>query len=178
MTNNIRSYKNIYPTIANKVYIDPQACVIGQVILGDDASIWPMAVVRGDVSTINIGERTNIQDGAILHVTHDGPYSNGEGPLTIGDDVTVGHQAMLHACTIGNRCLIGMSAIVMDNVVIENEVLLAAGSIVPPNKRLEARSLYRGNPAKRVRDLTQDEIEMLAYSAQHYVKMKNEYLEQ
>ena len=152
--------------------------MIGKVTLGDDASIWPMAVVRGDVSTINIGERTNIQDGAILHVTHDGPYSNGEGPLTIGDDVTVGHQAMLHACTIGNRCLIGMSAIVMDNVVIENEVLLAAGSIVPPNKRLEARSLYRGNPAKRVRDLTQDEIEMLAYSAQHYVKMKNEYLEQ
>ena len=178
MINNIRAYKSIYPTIGNKAYIDPQACVIGKVTLGDDASIWPMAVVRGDVSTINIGERTNIQDGAILHVTHDGPYSNGEGPLTIGDDVTVGHQAMLHACTIGDRCLIGMSAIVMDNVVIENEVLLAAGSIVPPNKKLEARSLYRGNPAKRVRDLTQDEIEMLAYSAQHYVKMKNEYLEQ
>ncbi|NNC98123.1 MAG: gamma carbonic anhydrase family protein, partial [Gammaproteobacteria bacterium] len=141
-------------------------------------SIWPMAVVRGDVSTISIGAGSNIQDAAVLHVTHDGPYSDGEGPLSIGAEVTVGHQAMLHACTIGDRCLIGMSAIIMDGAVLENEILIAAGSVVPPNKKLESRSLYRGNPVKRIRDLKQDEIEMLAYSARHYVKLKNSYLEE
>lgn len=174
--NNIRSFKNIHPVIGDKVYIDSQACVIGKVNLGDDVSVWPMTVIRGDVSSISIGSRSNIQDGAVLHVTHGGPYSNGEGPLLIGEEVTVGHKAMLHACTIGDRCLIGMSSIVMDGAILENEILIAAGSTVPPNKHLEARSLYRGNPVQRIRDLSKEEIEMLAYSAKHYVKLKNEYL--
>jgi len=173
---NIRSYKNNHPSIGNQVYIDPQACVIGKVTLADDVSIWPMTVIRGDVESITIGAETNIQDGSVLHVTHDGPYSNGSKGLLIGEQVTVGHKALLHACTIGNRCLIGMGAIVMDNVVLEDDVLLAAGSVVPPNKKLQSRSLYKGNPAKRIRDLRSEEIDMLAYSASHYVKLKNEYL--
>jgi len=176
MPDNIRSFKKTFPVIGKAVFIDTQACVIGRVTLGDDVSIWPMSVLRGDVSTITIGARTNIQDGSVLHVTHNGPYTDGERPLIIGEEVTVGHKAMLHACSIGDRCLIGMGAIVMDEAILENEIIIAAGSVVPPNKHLEAQSLYRGNPVKRIRDLRKDEIEMLAYSAQHYVKLKNEYL--
>jgi len=152
--------------------------VIGNVTLGEDASVWPMAVVRGDVHTITIGARTNVQDGAILHVTHDGRFSVGGAPLVIGDDVTIGHKAMLHGCTIGNRCLIGMSAIVMDGAVLEDEVLLAAGALVPPNKHLESGYLYGGSPAKRIRPLTESEKENLLYGAEHYVKMKNNYKEE
>ncbi len=174
---NIRPFKNSNPSIGKNVYIDIQACVIGKVTIGDDSSVWPMTVIRGDVESISIGHSSNIQDGSVLHVTHDGPYSNGSRNLVIGNEVTVGHKALLHACTIGNRCLIGMGAIVMDNVVIEDEVLLGAGSLVPPNKILQTRSLYRGNPVERIRDLTQDEIEMLSYSARHYIKVKNDYLQ-
>ena len=174
--NNIRPFKNINPTLGKKVYIDPQACVIGKVTIGEDSSVWPMAVIRGDVESISIGHSTNIQDGSVLHVTHDGPYSNGSRNLIIGNQVTIGHKVLLHACTIGSRCLIGMGSIIMDNVVIEDEVLLAAGSLVPPNKTLESRCLYKGNPAEKIRKLKQDEIEMLEYSAKHYVKVKNEYL--
>lgn len=174
--NNIRAFKNSTPTLGKNIYIDPQACVIGKVTIGDDSSVWPMSVIRGDVESIRIGHSTNVQDGSILHVTHDGPYSNGSRGLVIGDEVTIGHKVLLHACTIGNRCLIGMGSIVMDNVVIQDEVLLAAGSLVPPNKTLESRCLYKGNPVKKIRNLTQDEIEMLEYSAKHYVQVKNEYL--
>ena len=174
--NNIRPFKNINPTIGKNVYIDPQACVIGKVTIGEDSSVWPMAVIRGDVESISIGHSTNIQDGSVLHVTHDGPYSNGSRNLIIGNLVTIGHKVLLHACTIGSRCLIGMGSIIMDNVVIEDEVLLAAGSLVPPNKILESGCLYKGNPAEKIRKLKQDEIEMLEYSAKHYVKVKNEYL--
>ncbi len=159
-----------------RVYVDPMAVVIGQVTLGDDVSLWPGTVVRGDVNEIHIGQRSNIQDGSVLHVTHDGPYSPGGLPLLIGDDVTVGHQVTLHACEIGNRCLIGMTSCIMDGAVLEDDVLLAAGSLVAPGYRLSAGSLYRGRPAKRVRDLEQDEFEMLRYSAAHYVRLKNRYL--
>lgn len=174
--NNIRPFKNIKPNLGNNIYIDPQACVIGKVTIGEDSSVWPMSVIRGDVESISIGHSTNVQDGSVLHVTHDGPYSDGSCGLVIGDQVTIGHKVLLHACTVGNRCLIGMGSIVMDNVVIQDEVLLAAGSLVPPNKVLESRSLYKGNPAKKIRNLTQDELEMLEYSAMHYVRVKNEYL--
>jgi carbonic anhydrase/acetyltransferase-like protein (isoleucine patch superfamily) len=152
------------------------ATVIGQVTLGDDVSLWPGVVVRGDVNEIRVGDRSNIQDGSVLHVTHDGPYSPGGLPLTVGDDVTVGHQATLHACQIGDRCLIGMSSCVMDGAILEADILLAAGSLVAPGYRLSAGSLYRGRPAKRVRELNDDEFEMLRYSAAHYVRLKNRYL--
>ena len=178
MNKSIRTYQGISPTLGKDVYIDPQACVIGKVTLADDTSVWPMAVVRGDVNTIEIGARTNVQDGAILHVTHDGPFSEGGAALVIGEDVTIGHQAMLHGCTIGNRVLIGMSAMVMDKAVIEDDVLLAAGAVVPPRKVLESGFLYRGSPAKKIRELTQAEKDNLHYGAQHYVKIKNTYIQE
>lgn len=158
-----------------RVYVDECALVIGRVTLGDDASIWPFAVVRGDVNRIEVGARTNIQDGCVLHVVHDGPAVPGGLPLIIGDDVTVGHKAMLHAARIGHRCLIGMAAVVLDGAVIEDDVMLAAGSLVPPGKRLESRGLYIGNPVKRMRELTDAELERLLYSAHHYVKIKDSY---
>ncbi len=173
---NLRKYLDFEPTLGADVYVDPMALVIGQVVLADDVSIWPMSVVRGDVNTIEIGARTNIQDGCILHVTHDGPYSTGGLPLVIGEDVTVGHRVTLHACTVGDRCLVGMSATVMDGAVVENDVLLGAGSLVPPGKRLAAGSLYRGSPVQFVRALTDRELAMLRYSAGHYLRLKNRYL--
>lgn len=157
-------------------WIADTATVIGDVTLGADCSVWSSAVVRGDVHSISIGARTNIQDGAVCHVTHDGPYSPGGMPLIIGDDVTVGHNATLHGCIIGHRVLVGMGAIVMDKVVIEDEVMLAAGTLVPPGKRLMSGWLYKGNPAVAVRELTTDELAMLHYSAEHYVRLKNRYL--
>lgn len=172
----VRAFGATVPALGERVWIDPAAVVIGRVEIGDDASLWPMAVARGDVNFIRIGARTNIQDGSVLHVTHDGPYSPGGMPLVIGADVTVGHRVMLHACTIGEHCLLGMSATILDGAVLEDEVLLAAGSLVPPGKRLTARSLYRGSPARRVRVLTDEELAMLRYSAAHYVRLKDRYL--
>ncbi len=172
----LQTYRNIAPTLGARVYIHPAAVVIGKVTIGDDSSVWPTAVVRGDVSSIEIGARTSIQDGSVLHVTHDGPYAPGGRALYIGSDVTVGHRVTLHACTIGNACLIGMGSILLDNVVTEDFVMIGAGSLVPPNKVLTRHGLYVGSPARRVRDLTQKEIEFLTYSAGHYVKVKDEYL--
>ena len=173
---NVRLFGDELPRLGVRVWIDPAAVVIGRVEIGDDASLWPMVVARGDVNTISIGARSNVQDGSVLHVTHDGPYSPGGLPLVIGEDVTIGHRAMLHACTIGDRCLVGMSATVLDGAVLEDEVFLAAGTLVPPGKRLQGRSLYRGSPAQRVRSLTAEELAMLRYSAEHYVRLKDRYL--
>jgi len=172
----ISSYRNSHPTLGPRAYVDPSAVVIGRVTHGEDSSVWPTAVIRGDVHDIVIGARTSIQDGCVLHVTHDGPFSPGGRGLVIGSDVTVGHRAVLHACTIGNSCLVGMGALLLDDVVAEDLVMIGAGSLVPPGKRLESRSLYVGSPARRVRPLNQREIDFLAYSAAHYVKMKNDYL--
>nr|WP_298725082.1 gamma carbonic anhydrase family protein [uncultured Steroidobacter sp.] len=172
----IETYQGVAPNLGARVYIHPAAVVIGKVTIGHDSSVWPTAVVRGDVHSIHIGARTSIQDGSVLHVTHDGPYAPGGRGLVIGSDVTVGHRVTLHACTIGNACLIGMGAILLDNVVTEDFVMIGAGSLVPPGKQLKTGGLYVGSPAKRVRDLTQKEIEFLTYSAAHYVKVKDEYL--
>ncbi len=173
---NVRPYEGVVPELGARVYVDPAALVVGRVSMGDDASIWPMSVARGDVNFIRIGARTNIQDACVLHVTHDGPYSPGGLPLVIGDEVTVGHRATLHACTVGDRCLIGMSSTVLDGAVLEDDVFLAAGSLVPPGRRLAAAGLYRGRPAVRVRDLEARDLEMLRYSAAHYVRLKDRYL--
>lgn len=174
----IRPYQSTQPALGKRVYIDPQATVIGAVELGDDVSIWPGAVLRGDVNEIHIGKRSNIQDGAIGHVTHDGPYTPGGVPLILGEDITVGHGAILHACTIGNRCLVGMGALILDGAVLEDDVMLAAGSLVSPGKRLERGWLYRGRPAEPVRRLDEQELEMLRYSSAHYVRLKDRYLEE
>lgn len=171
----VRSFRESTPTLGARVYIDPSAVVIGRVSIGDDSSIWPTAVVRGDVHSIEIGARTSIQDGSVLHVTHDGPYAPGGRALIVGSDVTVGHRVTLHACTIGNTCLIGMGSIILDNVVTEDFVMIGAGSIVTPGKRLERGGLYVGSPARRVRELKQREIDFLTYSAAHYVKLKDGY---
>jgi carbonic anhydrase/acetyltransferase-like protein (isoleucine patch superfamily) len=158
-----------------RVWIDPTAVVIGRVALADDVSIWPQCVLRGDVNAIRVGARTNVQDGSVFHVTHEREPGGGF-ELSVGADVTVGHRVILHGCTVGDRCLVGMGAVVMDGVVMEEEVLLAAGSVVPPGKRLEARSLYVGNPARRARLLTASEVVDLAYAAAHYTKLKERYL--
>jgi carbonic anhydrase/acetyltransferase-like protein (isoleucine patch superfamily) len=173
----IRAFRGIHPRIGERCYIDASADVMGNVMIGTDSSVWPQCVVRGDVNRIRIGARTNIQDSTVIHVTHDGPYTPDGGIMTIvGDEVTVGHKALLHACEVNDRCLIGMGAILMDGVFVEEEVMVAAGSLVPPGKRLLSRKLYRGSPAVEVRDLTDKEIEMLEYSAAHYVRLKDAYL--
>lgn len=173
---NIRPYLDVAPRLADGVYVDPAAVLIGDVEVGADASFWPWTVVRGDVNYIRIGARTNVQDGAVLHVTHAGPYT-GEGfPLVIGADVTIGHGAVVHACTIHEACLIGMHATIMDGAVIERHALIGAGAVVTPGKRVGEGELWLGNPARRVRRLTAEEIERLDYSAQHYVRLKNRYL--
>ena len=172
----VRSYQSVSPRLAAGVYIDEAAHVIGDVEIGEDASIWPCAVVRGDVHFIKIGARTNIQDGAVLHVTHDGDYTLGGFPLHIGADVTVGHGAVLHACSIMDACLIGMNATVLDGVLVKKHSMIGAGALVTPGKIVGEGELWLGNPARCVRMLTEKEIEHLRYSAQHYVRLKNRYI--
>ena len=169
----IRRFEDKSPEIAESAYVDDSAVITGDVVIAEDVSVWPCTVIRGDVNHIRIGARTNIQDGSVLHVTHANPeYTTSAGyPLIIGDDVTIGHKALLHACTIGNRCLVGMGSIVMDNTVVEDEVMIAAGSVVPPGKRLESGHLYIGNPAVKKRPLSDKEREFLSYSASNYVKL-------
>lgn len=174
---NIRPFKGQLPRLGERAYIDPAATVIGDVVIGDDSSIWPGTVVRGDVNFIRIGARTNIQDGTIVHVTHDGPYTPPGGLATIiGNDVTIGHGAIIHACRIEDACLIGMGATVLDGAVVKQHGFVGAGAVVPPGKTVESGELWLGNPAKPVRKLSDKEIEQLYYSAQHYVRLKDTYL--
>ncbi|MGL1933165.1 MAG: gamma carbonic anhydrase family protein [Desulfotalea sp.] len=172
---NIKSFCGVFPTIAEQVYVDESSVIIGDVVIGKDASIWPLVTIRGDVNSIVVGERTNIQDGSVLHVTHK-DIANPEGfPLVIGNNVTVGHNCTLHGCTIKDNTLIGMGSIVLDGAVIEENVLLAAGSLVSPNKVLESGYLYRGSPAKQARKLSDEEVTSLSFSAQNYVDLKDKY---
>jgi len=175
MNPSIRAFQDKQPSFGKAVYIDRTATVIGDVHLGADVSIWPYATLRGDVNSIFIDEMTNVQDGAVLHVTHDGPFTPGGQPLKIGKGVTIGHRAVLHGCTIGDYCLIGINAIVLDGAVLEPHVILGAGSLVPPGKQLKSGYLYFGNPVREVRQLSPAELEHLEYSAQHYVRLKNKY---
>lgn len=173
---NVRSWRGTLPKLGARVYVDPAATVIGDVELGDDASLWPGTVVRGDVERIRIGARSNIQDGAIIHVTHDGPYTPGGFPCMVGEDVTVGHGAILHACTIEDCCLIGMHATVLDGAVVRRHAFIGAGALVAPGKVVGEGELWVGNPARCVRKLSDREVEALAYSARHYVELKDDYL--
>ena len=174
----VRKFNDKQPIIGESVYIDESAVVIGDVTLGDDVSIWPTAVVRGDVESIKIGDGTNVQDGSVLHVTHAGRFTAQGYPLTIGKGVTIGHKAVVHACTVGDYCLIGIGAIIMDDAVLEDYVMLGAGALVPPVNRLESGYLYVGSPARQVRPLKESEKEFLEYSAEHYIHLKNEHLKQ
>jgi carbonic anhydrase/acetyltransferase-like protein (isoleucine patch superfamily) len=168
----IHSFESHFPDIHATAFVHETAFVNGRVTIGAGASIWPMVVVRGDINDIRIGARSNIQDGSVLHVTHDSRFSNPGGEsLTIGEDVTVGHNVTLHGCTLQDRCLIGMGAIVLDGATIESDVMVGAGALVPPFKTLESGYLYVGNPARRTRALKEQELEFLNYSAEHYVKL-------
>jgi carbonic anhydrase/acetyltransferase-like protein (isoleucine patch superfamily) len=171
----IRPYQGTTPTIAASAYVDEQAAVIGDVTIGEDSSVWPMCSIRGDVNAVRIGARTSIQDGSVIHVTHR-HAARPEGHATvIGDEVTVGHKVILHGCTIEHRCLIGMGSLILDGAVIRSQVLLGAGSLVTEGKELEGGYLWLGQPARRVRPLTEQELQWFAYSAQHYVKLKHDY---
>ncbi|EKO3519489.1 gamma carbonic anhydrase family protein [Vibrio fluvialis] len=172
----IRSYKGITPQIGERVYIDESSVLVGDIKIGNDASIWPLVAARGDVNHIVIGARSNIQDGSVLHVTHKNNENPDGYPLIIGEDVTVGHKVMLHGCTIQDRVLVGMGAIVLDGVVVESDVMIGAGSLVPPGKRLESGYLYIGSPVKQARSLNEKERAFLVKSAQNYVQNKNDYL--
>lgn len=168
----LRTFEGIDPFAAEDTWIDPTAVVIGDVAIGAGSSVWPHCVLRGDVQSIRVGERTNLQDGTIVHVAHDGP-PNPEGGLAthIGDDVTVGHRAIVHACTIEDRVLVGMGAIIMDGAIVRRDVMIAAGALVPPGKELAPGWLYVGSPAKAHRELTDEERRLLTYSAEHYVEV-------
>jgi carbonic anhydrase/acetyltransferase-like protein (isoleucine patch superfamily) len=176
MTNSLRKYQGVSPKLADSTYVDPSAVLIGDITLAEDVSIWPLVAARGDVNKITIGARSNVQDGCILHVTRKSPTNPNGIPLIIGEDVTVGHKALLHACTIGDRVLVGMGAIVLDGAKIESDVMLGAGALVPPNKILNSGYLYIGSPAKQARKLSDAEIAFLKLSADNYVILKNEYM--
>lgn len=164
-----------FPRLAPGAWVHPRATVIGEVSLAADTSVWPGAVIRGDVNRIDIGVASNIQDGSVLHVAHRGEHNPDGGALVIGARVTVGHTVILHACTVGDECLIGMGSIVLDRAVIEPRVLLGAGSLVPEGKTLESGWLYLGRPAKPVRRLTEQELAYFNYSAAHYVTLARSY---
>jgi carbonic anhydrase/acetyltransferase-like protein (isoleucine patch superfamily) len=171
----IRHFAEFKPEIHPSAYVDDTALIIGQVKLEADSSVWPMAVIRGDINAVSIGQRSNIQDGTIIHVTHAGKF-NPEGFTTrVGNDVTVGHRCILHGCTIQDNCLIGMGVCLMDGVIVESNVIIGAGSLVTPGKVLESGYLWLGSPARRVRSLNEKEQEFLAYSSHYYVQLKNKH---
>ena len=173
----IRAFRGTLPTLGQRAYIDPAAAVIGDVVLGEDVSIWPFTVVRGDVNFVRIGDRTNIQDGSVVHVSHDGPHAKLGGFATrIGSDVTIGHKAIIHACTIEDAVLVGMGAIVLDGAVVRRHAFVGAGALVAPGKVVGEGELWLGNPARKARMLSDAEIEALYYSAGHYVRLKDAYL--
>jgi carbonic anhydrase/acetyltransferase-like protein (isoleucine patch superfamily) len=174
----IRAYKGVLPKLAAGVYIDESSVIVGDIEIGQDVSIWPLVAARGDVNYIRIGARTNIQDGSVLHLSRPSKGKPAGSPLVIGEDVTVGHKVMLHGCTLGNRILVGMGAIVMDDVIVEDDVIIGAGSLVPPGKRLQSGFLYVGSPVKQARALTDAERQFLSESAANYVVLKNEYLQE
>ncbi|WP_236172249.1 gamma carbonic anhydrase family protein [Pseudomonas pseudonitroreducens] len=172
----IRTYQGKTPSFGERVFVDTSAVVIGDVEIGADSSVWPLVVIRGDMHRIRIGARTSVQDGSVLHITHAGPFNPDGFPLTIGDEVTIGHKVLLHGCSIGSRILVGMGSIVMDGAVIEDEVILGAGSLVPPGKVLESGFLYVGSPVKKARPLTDKERAFFSYTAGNYVKLKDQHI--
>ena len=168
---NIRPFDGVLPVVAESAFVDAMAVVIGDVQLAENSSVWPCAVIRGDVNRITIGEGSNIQDFAMLHVTHKRPADPLGAPLVIGKNVTIGHHVTLHGCTIGDEVLVGIGTIILDRAIIESQVLIGAGSLVPPNKRFESGYLYLGNPVKQVRPLSDEEKAYFKYSAEHYMRL-------
>ncbi|MCP2041818.1 carbonic anhydrase/acetyltransferase-like protein (isoleucine patch superfamily) [Neisseria sp. HSC-16F19] len=174
-TSVLRPYLDTFPSVGEGCYLDPLCVVIGDVALAENVSVWPFAVIRGDVNSIRIGRNSNVQDHCMLHVSHKNEAKPQGSPLTIGEETTIGHHVVLHGCTIGNRVLVGMKTVILDDAVIEDEVMIGAGSLVPPKKRLESGYLYVGNPVRQVRPLSEDEKAFLTYSAAHYVRVMNNH---
>ena len=174
----LRSFGGHTPKLGHRVLIDPTAVVSGDVVLGDDVSVWPGTIIRGDMHSIRIGARTSVQDGSVLHITHASDFNPAGWPLTIGEEVTIGHNATLHGCTLGNRILVGMGAVVMDGAVVEDNVVIAAGALITPKKRLESGYLYAGSPAKQVRELSDKEQAFFSYSAGNYVRLKDQHIDE
>lgn len=172
----IRTYQSITPVLGERAFVDASAVVIGDVQIGEDSSVWPLTVIRGDMHRIRIGKRTSVQDGSVLHITHAGPFNPDGFPLIIGDEVTIGHKVMLHGCTLGSRILVGMGSTVMDGAVVEDDVIIGAGSLVPPGKVLESGFLYVGSPVKQARPLTDKERNFFSYTAGNYVKLKDQHI--
>lgn len=173
----IRGYKGIQPQLSDSAWVDVSAVVIGKCELAEDVAIWPNATLRGDVNAIKIGARSNIQDGCVLHTTHDSDFTKGSECI-VGKDVTVGHNVVLHGCIIEDECLIGMGSVVLDHAVVQKHVLVGANSLVPAGKVLESGYLYVGSPVRRLRALTNEEKAFFKYSAENYVKLKNEFREE
>lgn len=178
VSHHIRTFRQYTPQLEVDVWVDPTAVIIGDVQIGADSSVWPYTVIRGDMHHIRIGERCSIQDGSVLHITHASAFNPDGFALTIGNEVTVGHQVTLHGCTLGNRILVGMGSTVMDGAKIQDQVILGAGSLVAPGKILESGYLYVGRPAKKMRPLTDQEKDFFSYTANNYVNLKNEYLKE
>jgi carbonic anhydrase/acetyltransferase-like protein (isoleucine patch superfamily) len=172
----VRDFQGKTPQVGDRVLIDPSAVVLGDVVLEDDVSIWPQVAIRGDMHRIRVGARTSVQDGSVLHITHAGPYNPDGWPLDIGCDVTIGHSATLHGCTIGDRVLVGMAATVMDGAIVEENVVIAAGALVTPGKHLRSGYLYGGSPAREMRALSDKELDYFTYSANNYVKLKDQHI--
>ncbi|HXB54667.1 MAG TPA: gamma carbonic anhydrase family protein [Vicinamibacteria bacterium] len=168
----IRAYRGVWPRLGERVYVDVSAQVIGQVELGDHASVWMNAVIRGDVNLIRIGVGTNVQDNCVVHVFR------ADHPTLIGDHVTVGHSVTLHGCTIGPRCLIGMGATILNDAEVGEECIIAAGTLVPERMKIPPRQLVMGLPARIRRDLTAGERESLRRSADNYIEYKETYLQE
>lgn len=171
----IRTFEGVTPEVHPTAWVDETALVIGHVTIGADSSVWPTTVLRGDINRITVGERSNIQDGCVVHVNHASQFNPEGAPVTIGNDVTVGHKAILHACTVHDRCLIGMGATVLDEAVIPSDVIVGAGSLVPPGRELESGFLWLGSPARKVRELTEQELTYLRYSAEYYAELKERH---
>jgi carbonic anhydrase/acetyltransferase-like protein (isoleucine patch superfamily) len=172
----LRIYDSKQPYVAMGAYVDHSALLVGDVEIGEDSSVWPMAVLRGDLHSIRIGNCTNIQDGAVLHITHPSPFNKNGHTVNVGDEVTIGHAAVLHGCTIKDRCLIGIGAIIMDGAVIESDVIVGAGSLVPSKTVLKSGFVYMGSPAVQTRAITDEDREFIKHSAQNYILLKNQYM--
>ena len=166
----LRAFKGILPTIATSAFIEDTAAVIGDVVIGSESSVWFNAVVRGDVHYIHIGHRTNVQDLCLLHVTND------THPLILGDDITVGHHAVLHGCTIKDRVLIGMGAVIMDGAIIEEDCIIGAGALVTEGMHVPPNSLILGTPGRVKRPLTDDELKWIKDSAFNYIRYAQDYM--
>ena len=171
----LRSFEGHAPLLGDGAWVDPTAAVIGDVHLGADSSVWPMCVLRGDIHRIRVGAATNIQDATVVHVTHAGRHNRQGHPVIIGDRVTIGHNVVLHGCSIGDLCLVGMGSVIMDGAVVQPRVMLGAGSLVAPGKELTSGFLWLGRPARRIRLLSDDELAYLEYSAQHYVALQRRH---